>query len=360
MDVTLVFIRHSKSCANHVRHVAGTEDRTDPLVAASQHIRDPALSAVGEQMAREYGPALQAKLVAHAASREVALIASSPLRRAKQTARLLFGTDRPHTFTFFGEKGHIPENTAEGADYTTPNWPAFLRTVHARLLIDPAGRRTVITVGHGSFLRSTVWPAIANTPFKGRVHNLDAFVVRGTFNCDGVFTPDRKSATYIPYTGRVKPHAADACALPTKIASDSRMTRYTRKAQRGGYVGMPLAYFKDGAQMQGTTAEPTGVGLGSSTGSWAREPIQQSGGSVKRGARTKRSRSLTRAKHSRSLTRAKHFKHQQGGFSPSIMGSFVTNGMRLVPAVAYVGYKMLKNQKRTRRAARRGRQTRRN
>ena len=289
-------------------------------------------------MAREYGPALQAKLVAHAASREIALIASSPLRRAKQTARLLFGIDRPHTFTFFGEKGHIPENTAEGADYTTPNWPAFLRTVHARLLIDPAGRRTVITVGHGSFLRSTVWPAIANTPFMGRVHNLDAFVVRGRFNCDGVFTPDRKSATYIPYTGRVKPHAADACALPTKIASDSRMTRYTRKTraeQRGGYVGMPLAYFKDGAQMQGTTAEPTGVGLGSSTGSWAREPIQQSGGSVKRRA-------------------------QQGGFSPSIMGSFVTNGMRLVPAVAYVGYKMLKNQKRTRRAARRGRQTRRN
>lgn len=96
--------------------------------------------------------------------------------------------------------------------------------------------------------------------------------------------------------------------------------------------------------MQGTSVDPTGVGIGGSTSSWAREPIQQTGGSVKRRARvTERKR-----------------RAQQGGFSPSIMGPFITNGMRLVPAVAYVGYKMLKNQKRTRKAARRGYKTRRN
>lgn len=357
MDVTLVFVRHSKSCANHVRHVAGTEDRTDPLVAASQRIRDPALSAVGEHMASLYGPQLQQKLITHAASHDVALIGSSPLRRAKQTARLLFGVDRPHTFAFFGEKGDIPENTAEGFAYTKPNWPAFLRTVHARLLIDDTGRRTVITVGHGSFLRTTVWPAISGNPFKGRVHNLDAFVVRGRFNCEGVFTPDRSSATYIPYTGAVKPTAADSCALPTKITTDNRMTRYTRRSRRatrasrfthrGGYVGMPLAYFKDGAQMQGTTTDPTGVGIGGSSASWAREPIQQSGGSVKRKAR------VTVKKRKARVTA----KRQAGGFSPSVMGSFVSNGLRLVPAVAYVGYNMYKNSRKTRH---RGRRTRRN
>ena len=337
MDVTLVFVRHSKSCANHVRHVAGTEDRTDPLVAASQHLRDPALSTVGEQMAREYGPQLRAKLIAHGASHDVALIGSSPLRRAKQTARLLFGIERPHTFAFFGEHGQIPENTAEGLAYTKPNWPAFLRTVHARLLIDNDGRRTAIIVGHGSFLRSTVWPAISGKVFKGRVHNLDAFVVRGRFNCDGGFRST--AAAYIPYTGRVKPHAADSCQLPTKIRSETRMTRYrkTRRAQRGGYVGMPLAYFKDGAQMQGTTTEPTGVGLGGNTAAWAREPIAQQGGA-----------------------RVTKRKRQGGGFYPSVMGAFIGNGLRLAPAVAYSGYKLVENQRKTRRGRRRGHKTRRN
>ena len=345
MDVTLVFIRHSKSCANHVRHVAGTEERTDPLVAASQHLRDPALSAVGEQMATLYGPQLRKHLAAHGVRVEEAVIGSSPLRRAKQTASLLFGVRRPYQFAFFGEHGELPENTAESLPYTKPNWPAFLRTIHARLLINDA--RTVVTVGHGSFLRTTVWPAIRGNAFKGRVHNLDAFVVRGRFNCDGAFAPDRLSATYIPYTGTVKPHAADSCALPAKISADSRMTWYTRSRasrvtrarrftqQRGGYVGMPLAYFKDGAQMQGTSVEPTGVGLGGSTSAWVREPIAQRGGSVKRS--------------------------QQGGFAPSIMGSFVGNGLRLVPAAAYVGYKMYKNGRKTKRASRRrGRKTRRN
>lgn len=338
MDVTLVFVRHSKSCANHVRHVAGTEDRADPLVAASQHLRDPALSAVGEQMATLYGPQLREHLAAHGVDINGALIGSSPLRRAKQTAGLLFGAARPHTFALFGEHGQIPENTAEGLAYTKPNWPAFLRSVHARLLIDGTGRRTVIIVGHGSFLRSTVWPAVSKNPFKGRVHNLDAFVVRGRFNCDGGFSPT--SASYIPYTGHVKPHAADSCQLPTKIKSETRMTRYakSRRAQRGGHVGMPLAYFKDGAQMQGTTTDMTGVGLGGNTAAWAREPIAQRGGRS-----TRRNR-------------------QGGGFVPSVMGAFVGNGMRLAPAVMYSGYKLFKNQRKTRKShrGRRGNHTRRN
>jgi len=40
---------------------------------------------------------------------------------------------------------------------------------------------------------------------------------------------------------------------------------------------------------------------------------------------------------------------QTGGFSPSIMASFVTNGMRLMPAAAYLGYKQIKSRRTTRR-----------
>ena len=36
---------------------------------------------------------------------------------------------------------------------------------------------------------------------------------------------------------------------------------------------------------------------------------------------------------------------QTGGFSPTIMSSFVTNGMRLLPAAAYLGYKQIKNRR---------------
>ena len=36
---------------------------------------------------------------------------------------------------------------------------------------------------------------------------------------------------------------------------------------------------------------------------------------------------------------------QAGGFSPTIMSSFVTNGMRLIPAAAYLGYKQIKNRR---------------
>ena len=357
MEATLVFIRHSKSCANHVRHVAETEDRSDPLVAASQNLRDPALSAVGERMATLYGPQLRKHLADHGVSVKDALVGSSPLRRAQQTARLLLSVPRPHIFMHFGEHGQIPENTAQGARYTTPAWPVFLSTVHARLL--HGNICTAIIVGHGSFLRSTVWPAISGRTFKGRVHNLDAFVVRGSFNCDGVFTPQRSTATYIPYSGRVKQTEADACALPVKIAHHSKMTRYNRKTrsrkqrsrkQRGGYVGMPLAYFKDGAQMQGTTVDPTGVGIGGTSANWAREAIEQRGGRRSRNSRS-----------SRSLTRAVRFKQQEGGFSPSIMGSFAANGMRLLPVAAYMGYKMWSGSKKTRKAEKHwGRKTRRN
>ena len=348
--VTIVLVRHSKSCANHVRHVAGTEDRADPLVAASQHLRDPALSAVGERMARAYGPQLRRRLEAAGVDVTDALIGSSPLRRAKQTAGLLFGTARPHTFMHFGERGRIPENTAADREYTLPDWHATLRDIAVATSV--ARKDTVITVGHGSFLRSVVWPLLtqgrgggADSPFsKGqRVHNLDVFVIRGAFDSLGRFTVAK--ADYLPYTGAIKATTGhDQCQLPQKIATHARMTRYQRRTykrkQQGGYVGMPLGYFRDGAQMQGTYTDATGTGLAGTSASWAREPLAQTGGFVKRGAR---------------LTKKRVTRKQQGGFAPSVMGAFVTNGMRFLPVAGYMGYKMWKN---SRKAGHRGRGTR--
>jgi hypothetical protein len=88
---------------------------------------------------------------------------------------------------------------------------------------------------------------------------------------------------------------------------------------------MPLAYFQDGAQMRGTFGEPTGMGLAGSGAGWVRTPLVQTGGRTRK---------------------------QRGGFSPSVMGAFATNGARLMPLAAYLGYKMHKNQKKTRKTRR--------
>lgn len=326
----LVLIRHSKSCANHVRAIAETEDHTDPLVRASQELRDPPLSAVGERMARTYGPTLRARLREAGFHLDSAIIGSSHLRRAKQTAALLFGTERKmfsqglHVFPHFTEHGAIPENTPKGMRYRKPDWSAFHH--HLSTLSDHTSEDDeFIIVGHGSFLKG-VWRQLTGRPWSGTFHNLDAFIVEP----DGTFRVLR-------YTGDVSPTAPDQCALPAKIAAHVRMRRQTRKhnrksrkshksrkqSQRGGAATpLPLGYFKDGAQMQYTSGEPTGVDYGVSNASWARAPIDQTGGQRNR-------------------------RSQAGGFSPSIMGNFAANGMAYLPSLAaYTGYKLWKNQSR--------------
>jgi hypothetical protein len=115
-----------------------------------------------------------------------------------------------------------------------------------------------------------------------------------------------------------------------------RMTKKQRCQKGGG--SMPLGIYQDGAQMQGTTGEPSGLDLGISTDTMARTGISQTGGSRRQG---------------RSLTKRPTMcgcDSQRGGFSPSIMGAFVTNGLQLAPVASYVGYRMYKNQKPTRKA----------
>lgn len=57
-------------------------------------------------------------------------------------------------------------------------------------------------------------------------------------------------------------------------------------------------------------------------------------------------------------------KGMKGGFSPSVMGAFMNNGARLIPAATYVGYKMFKNgrskpARKTRKGSKKARRTRR-
>jgi hypothetical protein len=192
------------------------------------------------------------------------------------------------------------------------------------------------------------------------------------------------------------------------IGGSRRHRRHTRR-MRGG--SMPLSYFTDAPRVG--SVEPTGVGYGSSSFSdsgWIRAPINQTGGSqnsVLRGASRYRSRqpfaryshkgasryrsrqpfaryshkgasryrsrqpfaryshkgaSRYRSRHPpawnaiggryRSHTSQNSVLHK-GGFSPSIMGSFASNGLRLLPLAGYVGYNQFKNFSKTKRSTRR-------
>ncbi len=124
-----------------------------------------------------------------------------------------------------------------------------------------------------------------------------------------------------------------------KTRHHSRMNRRrrTRKQRGGAATSMPLAWYQQGAQFQGTLADPTGVGLAGSSAAWARSALPAQGG----GSRRQRGQRLGVA-------------DQQGGFTPSVMGAgFAEVGMRLLPAAAYMGYNQFQNYKKRRTHRRR-------
>jgi len=221
-DITLVLIRHSKSCSNHVRDIAGTHDLANPLVADSQQIRDPALSTHGTAMARAYGPALQARLHAAGVPLEgpTVLIGSSGLRRARETAGLLFPDHSLAHLPHIMEFGNIPENTPARLHRDKPDFRAFLRHLHG------LPQSTFIVVAHGSFLRSEAWPIVsARRSSHARFGNLDAFVVRTGLTEDGRLLCPR--TIDLPWTGR-KPTGSDRCSRRV----ERLLRRHTRKNRR--------------------------------------------------------------------------------------------------------------------------------
>lgn len=296
-SIQLFLVRHSRSCSNYLRNVADSHDLDHPLVHASQTLLDPALTMVGRRMAEHHGPTLRRQLAAAGldVSSPDVLVGSSGLRRARETAQILFPGRRVIHLPHIKERGDIPENTPRGAARCKPDWRAFLRCLYKQ----PQTQFAV--VGHGSYLRYDAWPAVSrkpHTPFN----NLDGFLVEGLLSPEGRLRVHHVHE--IPYAADVRPDGADRCpTLPAsverKIVAHKRTMRHRshrktagrkharrqthrrrqtrkQKKQRGGAATpMPLAYFQDGAQMRGTYADPTGASLASSSPAWIRQPMTQ-------------------------------------------------------------------------------------
>jgi hypothetical protein len=102
----------------------------------------------------------------------------------------------------------------------------------------------------------------------------------------------------------------------------------SRKQRGAGTTAAPLSYldpsYKETSASAGSNVLNAEVGL-------VRPSLNATGGGY-RYKRRNRKRST-----------------RKGGFYPSVMGGFVGNASRLIPAVAVTGYRMLKNYKKTRK-----------
>jgi phosphohistidine phosphatase SixA len=303
--IKLFLMRHSKSCCNHIRH-------NEADIPLSQEIRDPALSIEGYRVASEYGPRIRSCLQKAGFNVPTALITSSRLRRAKETASLIFG--RPSKpLNHFAENGAIPENTPAGATYEKPSWSSYVKQI-AALAKDGD---SVATVGHGSYLLS-LWPMLTGQERNERLNNLDGILLDISVSSSGqaVVHGHRELRCLI----KPRDHADKCTAVDNrKIATLSKMTTFRKRgkstkkrsrSQRGGFTNLPLGYVQPGGQFAGTSAQATGTDtVFPTTGDFVRAPLSQS-----------------------------------GGFSPAIMGAFASNGARLMPFAGYMGYRMYTNQ----------------
>jgi len=325
--IKLFLMRHSKSCCNHLRL------NHPELQEISNQLADPGLTVEGERVATAYGPLLKQSLSKAGFDVKGCHVASSELKRARQTARIVFGRPSkplPH----FKEFGMLPENTPTGQRYSEPKWGPFI----AHLAGQVKDGDSMVVVGHGSYLTS-LWPKLTGAARPTKLRNMDGILLDADVSAAGIRVHSHRE---IRCPLRFN-DGDDRCMVPDERklnALGKRMTKRQR-CQKGG-ASMPLAYVQDGAQMQGTTGTPSGLDIGISTDTMARTGISQTGGSRRQ---TKRPTTCG--------------CDQRGGFIPSVMGAFVANGAQLAPVATFLGYRMYKNQKQTRKGSRKTRRTKR-
>jgi len=308
MVIRICVIRHSKSGSNLLR------ERGE----GGQDLHDPGLTILGKKAAHEYSPKLIRLLEKNGFDLSSTVIGASPLRRAQETAHALFPDTTIHIFGELNEHGHIPENIPRCNTSTRKGWNQFLQMLSKTYASDKEPL-TVIAVGHRTFFRKEVLQPLGK---DHPMNNMDAAILE--IDCSRSRSRSKSKSRFIKHI----PHGNTI-----RTAGDRYIDRYkgstektrphssmARRTQKGG-GNIPY-----GAQTMGRSDVATGAGLGATSDMWAREPIQQRGGS-------------------RSTC-----KCQRGGFPASIMGSFVQNGMSLIPAAGYMLYRSQKDSRGNRKS----------
>jgi hypothetical protein len=112
------------------------------------------------------------------------------------------------------------------------------------------------------------------------------------------------------------------------------MPKRHRRNYVGGAVHAPLSYvdssYKEPSASAGSTVNVSEPML-------ARPALNHTGGA------RKRSKTSTKYTKKYKTKRCTYKKNKVGGFSASVMGSFIQNAKMLMPAAAVSGYRMFKN-----------------
>lgn len=171
--VRLVVLRHGRSVSNMLRDPARLgRPATSREIAASERVLDPALTPFGVSAAEWYLRPLRDVLAALSMPTRHLVVGSSPLLRARETARLLFPGRALTVFQSLGEHGNSPENTPAGGVYRAPDWDAFLEDLADLCRYSRA--RDVVVVAHGGFMRRVVAAFSGTSPAMA---NLSGFVM---------------------------------------------------------------------------------------------------------------------------------------------------------------------------------------
>lgn len=288
MVVRICIVRHSKSGSNLLREMGKKQE--------SQTLSDPGLTVLGRKAATEYGPTLKTILEDNGFDMDTTLVGASPLRRAQETAHALFPKSTIQQFDALNEHGHIPENIPRCTTKSRKGWDVFLQWLSKH---HPSG--SVVAVGHRTFFRREVLRPLGK---RAPMNNMDGAILE----YDGTTL---RFIKHIPY-GKTIPTEGDRYIdrYKRKSHTKSSMKAQTRKQKGGGTL--PQAYF-----------QPTDVFA--SVANWVRPPMMQTGGK-------------------RATCKC---KPQTGGFPPAIMGSFVENGLSLLPAAGYMLYRSRSGKKKT-------------
>jgi len=153
--IELVLLRHAQSESNRRRDPRSLGYvPSEKEIADSREVPDPHLTPFGKDVAEQYGPLLQDRLLELGFRPENTLVGSSRLLRAQQTVRTLFpevgNLAKPLIFKALGEFGNFPENTPTGRNYEEPSWEQFLEEL--KVIARKRGRRRFVVVAHGGFI----------------------------------------------------------------------------------------------------------------------------------------------------------------------------------------------------------------
>jgi hypothetical protein len=111
---------------------------------------------------------------------------------------------------------------------------------------------------------------------------------------------------------------------------------------KGGASGAPLSYLNP---KYVEPSGPEGVNRLISEPLLARPALNHTGGKRSTKRSTKRSKKQSTKRSKKQSTKRSSKTRRRGGFYPSVMGPFLSNGASLIPPSAVQGYRMLRNYK---------------